>query len=146
MKFLKIAKKVLLWIWQFPQNIIGFCMTRKPEFISYCSADNSFPVYFTNNVFGAGVCLGDYILLDYSNYVGKSNRTDIKHEYGHHKQSTYLGWFYFIVIGIPSLCGNLIDRFFHKKWNDEKRCKWYYNLKWEKWADELGGVHRWNKV
>ncbi len=135
-------KKALLWLWQLPQNIIGFCMTRNTKFISQCCHDNEFPVYFTNNVFGAGVCLGNYIILDYAKYMGRSNRTDIKHEYGHHRQSTYLGWFYLIIIGLPSLCGNLIDRFFHKKWSNAKRIKWYYSQPWEKWADELGGVKR----
>lgn len=136
-----MIKKVLLWLWQLPQNLIGFCMIRNPKFVSQCTTDNDFPVYFTDNVFGAGVCLGDYILLDYK-YLGRSNRTSIKHEYGHHRQSTYLGWFYLIVIGLPSLCGNLMDRVFHKNWNVTKRNNWYYSLPWEKWADKLGGVKR----
>ena len=66
---------------------------------------------------------------------GKS--IDEKHEYGHCRQSEYLGWLYLIVIGIPSLIWCLC-------YNAEKRggLKDYYKFYTEAWADKLGGVIR----
>ncbi|MBP5422608.1 MAG: hypothetical protein J6Y78_09225 [Paludibacteraceae bacterium] len=144
-------KEVLLYIHQLPQNLVGFMLTRKPkhtvDFI--CNDGSTVKVYFTKNVFDCGVSLGNYIVLDddvyYQNvarHIVSSVRT-VNHEHGHQIQSKYLGWLYFIIIGLPSAMGNLIDRFFHKKWSSTERIKWYYGkLPWEKWADELGEVKR----
>ena len=66
----------------------------------------------------------------------------IKHESGHAQQSKRLGIFYLIIIGLPSISGNIFSRLFHKKWEPKKRILWHYNLPWEKWADKLGGVRR----
>ena len=68
---------------------------------------------------------------------------EFPHEQGHQKQSRYLGWFYLIIIGLPSLLGNIYDRVAHKDWSSKDSIKWYYNQPWEKWADHLGGVKRW---
>lgn len=132
---------ILLYLWQLPQNIIGFILSRKREFVGSVEQSVFYPVYYKKNFFNSGVCLGDYIILDYS-YSGKSNRNAQKHEYGHHKQSVYLGWLYLIIIGLPSLICNIYDRFFHKNWTRAKRRIWYYNLPFELWADNLGGVKR----
>ena len=66
----------------------------------------------------------------------------MKHEYGHSIQSRILGPAYLLIIGIPSLLGNIYDRVFNKEWKYSKSCRWYYNQPWEKWADKLGGVDR----
>lgn len=143
-------KSKLLSIWQFPQNIAGWLMTRYAR-MSTCIRTNDgllTPVYFTDNVYGCGVSLGNYIILDFEVY-GKLFVKDSKyfyitvnHEHGHQRQSKRLGIFYLFVIGIPSAIGNLIDRWFLKGWSDEKREKWYYSLPWEAWADKLGEVNR----
>lgn len=57
-------------------------------------------------------------------------------------QSLYLGPLYILIIGIPSVIGNLWDRIAHKSWSNAKRIKWYYTLPWEYSADKLGGVSR----
>ena len=85
---------------------------------------------YTCHLFYAGVSLGKYIIFDNRRTI-KDN--DIKHEIGHQKQSLYLGWLYLIIIGLPSVTGNLIYRI--KRFN-------YYALPWEKWADKLGNVKR----
>lgn len=131
-------KKILLWFWQLPQNVVGFCLTRKPKIVQYYK---NVPIYYTKNVFGAGVSLGNYIVLDVNYYTGHITNS-IKHEYGHSRQSLYLGWLYLLIIGLPSACGNIIDRLFHKSWSIQKRCRWYYEQPWEKWADKLGAVQR----
>lgn len=74
------------------------------------------------------------------------NREDqedgMRHEYGHTIQSRYLGPLYLLVIGLPSILGNIWDRINHKTWMYSKSCQWYYNQPWEKWADLLGRVDR----
>lgn len=134
---------MLLWLWQLPQNIIGFFLTRKKELSGIGSVGEGicFNVYYKKNFWGSGVCLGDYIILDHK-YLGKSDRTDQKHEYGHHLQSVKLGWLYLIIIGLPSIVFNIYDRIFHKNWTRLQRLIWYYNLPWESWADRLGKVTR----
>lgn len=142
-----IIKDFLLYIWMLPQNIIGFILSRFRKQIMICvngsiDENENVTVYYTNNVFGCGVSLGNYIILD-TKYMNFSHDTTIKHEHGHQKQSRILGWFYLIVIGIPSAFGNLWDRLFHKNWNSKERIAWYYKkLPWEAWADKLGNVQR----
>lgn len=114
--------------------------------ITYVGNDYEFiKVYFTNNVFGCGVSLGDYILLDesYLNLSEHKLMETVYHEHGHQLQSKRLGWLYLIVVGLTSaIFNNLWDRLFHKKWYYKDRNKWYYNRFPEKWADRLGGVVR----
>lgn len=138
-------KYFLLWIWQLPQNLIGFILTRNAkqycEFV--CNDYEMVRVYYTNNVFGCGVSLGNYIILDYKNYYNKSIYITVCHEHGHQKQSRYLGWLYLFVVGFTSaVCNNLWDRLFHKKWSYKKRANWYYSRFPENWADKLGCVER----
>lgn len=136
--------KFLLWIWEFPQNLIGFLMTRKPDFtIERKFKGEWVRVYYTHNVFGAGVCLGEYIILDYTRYCGLSRAgIAVDHECGHRTQSRIFGWLYLLVIGLPSVIRNIWDRLFHRKWTSERRSGWYYNGYPEKWADKIGGVVR----
>lgn len=72
--------------------------------------------------------LGQYIFIKRF-----TSEKTIKHEEGHSIQSKYLGPSYLIIIGLPSLIGNIIDRYFEID---------YYSLLWEKSADKLGGVKR----
>lgn len=126
-------KKVLLWVWQLPQNLAGWLISRwsKSRLITDTSEDQ-YTVYFYKKFFGSGVSLGDYIILESS----RRNIKTIHHEHGHQKQSRMLGPLYLIVIGLPSLLGNIYSRIFHKS------CEWYYRQPWEAWADKLGGVER----
>ena len=121
--------KLIKWFWQLPQNIIGLIATLIFRGI-YSKTDK---VYYTlSNI---GVSLGSYIIVN--EYCSLNT---IKHEKGHQKQSLILGPLYLIIIGLPSACGNIIDRVFHKKWSIHARLNWYYSLPWEAWADNLGGV------
>lgn len=133
--------KIIRFIWQLPQDLVALIwigilsiFKGKPEFSKF--KDEHY-VYFKKYV--NGVSLGDFVILG-SWY--RYDDTTIKHEYGHTRQSLYLGPLYLVLIGLPSACGNLWDRWFHKKWNYTKREKWYYNQPWEKWADKLGKVSR----
>lgn len=130
-------KKVVLFIWQLPQNIIGLIILayhkiRKAECIK--TNTNNINWYKCKYIANAGISLGNFIFLDTDRYISNN---DIKHEYGHSIQSKILGPFYLIIIGIPSFVGNIIDRI---KPID------YYNQPWEKWADKLGKVNRKKRV
>lgn len=129
-------KSFLLFIWELPQNILGFIIVLFTNAKPRKFRAESIKFYFTSYAH-FGVSLGRFIILG-SYYES----IDIKHEFGHQKQSSYLGWFYLLVIGLPSLCGNIYDRIMHKNWNTFNRIKWYYSQPWEKWADKLGNVNR----
>ena len=130
-------KKVLFYIWQLPQNILGlillllFGVDKK---LSYKGV--SFYVCRKGHFCAS---LGDVVIVD-KFPTNKYLWEIVKHEYGHHVQSERLGWFYLVVIGLPSITFKIYDRLFHdgsKKW-----VEWFYNLPWEKDADKKGGVVR----
>ena len=131
---------ILKFIWQLPQNLIALillafnCKSYKKETI------NGINVYFLKHLmFRSGISLGNFILLD-SLYAEERYRylldNTVKHEYGHQIQSLYLGIFYLIVVGLPSIFGNIWSRIFNKD------SKWYYSRYPENWADKLGKVQR----
>jgi hypothetical protein len=133
--------KVLLWVWQLPQNLLGLFLV----LVLRAKHNVVLSVYFVDAVFG--VSLGDYVIL----YSG-SPRSVLKHEKGHQVQSRWLGPLYLLVVGIPSaVFNNLWDRLFHKKWSMKERSRWYYSRWpegpgghwWDRFtADVLGGVKR----
>ena len=125
-------KKVLLWLWQLPQNVAGWLLSRNAGIKVY----DGITVHF-KFLFRSGVSLGNYIILDniYLNFEDLINDT-VKHEHGHQIQSMHLGPLYLIIIGLPSMLGNIYSRIFHKD------SEWYYKQPWEKSADKLGGVVR----
>lgn len=142
---MKTIKEILLFIWQFPQNLLGIFIllikSRSKRMYEFIINLEKVTVYYVANFAGSGISLGRWIIID-KRIGSNSVTTTVRHEHGHQKQSLYLGWLYLIVIGLPSLCGNIIDRMFHKKWTKARRIKWYYSQPWEKWADKLGGVER----
>lgn len=126
-------KKILLWIWQFPQNIVGWFLSLGSKRCNWFGIE----FYARSNFFKSGVCLGDYIIVDdVFLRFDKTLKVSLQHESGHKKQSLYLGWFYLLVVGVPSLCRNIYARIF------KKTSAWYYSGYPEKQADKLGGVIR----
>ena len=75
------SKEILLYLHQLPQNIIGWCLTRKPKRQCKTIANDGEEVYLTT----------------------------VSHEHGHQKQSMYLGWLYLLIIGLPSALRNITD-------------------------------------
>lgn len=137
--FVKIMKEILFYIWQLPQNLLGLILLLIYQREKVYHKLNGRTFYYTTEM-PSGISLGNYIIMN------REDKEDgMKHEYGHTIQSRYLGWFYLIVIGLPSILGNIYDRLFHtlsRGWSYKKSYKWYYNQPWEKWADKLGGVTR----
>lgn len=120
-----MIKKIFLYLWQLPQNLLGLIVilvtgARKSDKKSLYIAVN-FPFF--------GVSLGNYIIFGFK----YPQEISYQHERGHQKQSLYLGWLYLLVIGLPSVTGNLL----HRKIKFD-----YYKQPWEKWADKLAGVKR----
>ena len=119
-------------IWEFPQNLLGYIVlkvTMNAHRFSYRGAE----VYVWQR--RDGISLGKYIFVPIC-----ADEDFIKHEYGHTVQSRYLGWFYLLIIGLPSLIWAGCFKGFRKKHGID-----YYTFYTEKWADKLGGVERSNR-
>lgn len=129
---MKTLIKILRWIWEFPQHLLGFVLTHLYD-VEYVETYKGVDVYM--GVFPGGISLGTYIIISEQSYRDRRNRTK-KHEYGHSRQSLYLGPLYLIAVGLPSL---LWAGFIH---NLMKKEVGYYEVYPENWADELGEVNR----
>lgn len=122
----------LLWVWQLPQNLCALVMRlvygRKTVTTVW---DDERKVWYkvVPEMYGGGLSLGNTIFVKY--YFMYSMDT-WAHEYGHCRQSRYLGPLYLLVIGIPSALWAL----WHIKHPDTS----YYAFYTERWADKLGGV------
>ena len=135
-------KKLLLYLWQLPQSIVGYCILFfcKIRFIKSNEKVKKIDVNGIKNVYSVPKFFNSAVSLNI--IIGQSNNiTQFKtcmHEYGHRIQSQKLGPLYLIIIGIPSFLGNLKSRLYKKcdKYFD------YYKQPWEAWADKLGGVKR----
>lgn len=135
-----LIKKILLYLWQLPQNLLGFILIK--VFETEYRYEYGINYYAVNGFFNSGISLGKYILIDNVYLLAREKVLEsvLKHEKGHSIQSKYFGWFYLFVIGIPSIVRNIYDRIFHRKWLLANRMDWYYNHFPENWADKLGGV------
>lgn len=137
---MKLLKHLFLFLWQLPQNIIGgLCTLNYDMWHSYYAADGELIDVYFKPWLRSGISLGDTIVIDSMYYDAISDNALFKciyHEHGHQKQSRMLGPLYLILIGLPSLLGNLVFRLF------KINSRYYYKLPWEAWADKLGGVKR----
>jgi len=139
-------KNILLWVWQFPQNIVGFILVK--AFQATKTTDKSSGIVYWKferrgrfSRYMSGVSLGMYILL-----ADNDDGETVRHEHGHQIQSLYLGFLYLLIIGAPSAIGNVVNRNRIGKISEEDRISRYYHQPWEWWADELGRVNRpWKK-
>ena len=125
---MKTIIEILLWIWQAPQNIVGLVFRLiygRPNAIF-----RGVPVVVSSR-FPGGISLGRTIVVRRS-YL--DNPATWEHEYGHTRQSLYLGPLYLLVVGIPSLLWAWY-------WTPSRGVS-YYAFYTEKWADRLGGVNR----
>ena len=129
-KISSYIKNLLMWLWQFPQNLLAICI----EGI-LCE------VAYRGDMVGGNTMIYNYVLptMSLGNYIfvdTMSSQKSIQHEFGHSKQSDILGPLYLIVIGIPSLLHNIVHYLCSKigiKWN-------YYSFYTESWANKLVGI------
>ena len=132
-------KNFLSSTWELPQNLLGRIVKK------VCKAE-FYMNYETSTVYSwkipGGMSLGNYIFIPF--WQGQTTRQNpmeyIKHEYGHSIQSHYLGWFYLLVIGLPSLVWAQCFEWYRQKFNVS-----YYSFYTEKWANKLGGVNKENE-
>lgn len=118
-------KKVLLYIWQLPQNLAGLLL--RAIYKGYDSKYEDAIIRRSTKMKG-GISLGKYIIISQW-----SSKKTVMHEYGHCKQSKYLGWLYLPLIGLQSGLHALLCKCKNHSYSD----MWF-----EKWADKLGGVKR----
>ena len=112
-----------------PQNLLGLLLRA-----IYKGNDSTYEssIVRRSTTFRGGISLGKYIIV--SQWTSKKT---IKHEYGHCKQSKYLGWLYLLIIGLPSLIWAWMYGPIVKPTKNG-----YSRFYTEKWADKLGGVER----
>ena len=122
-------KNILLYIWQFPQNIIGLLI------ILYIKGETKHKYqnikYYYYDPFPGGISLGNYLI------VGSNHSQTIKHEFGHAIQSRILGPLYLIIIGLPSIVWAWLYEPVTKETGNG-----YYRFYTERWADKLVNIKR----
>lgn len=129
-KISSYIKNLLMWLWQFPQNMLALCIEG-----TLCEAA------YRGDMVGGNTMIYNYVLptMSLGNYIfvdTMSSQKSIQHEFGHSKQSNILGPLYLIVIVIPSLLHNIVHYLCSKigiKWN-------YYSFYTESWANKLVGI------
>jgi len=124
--------RFLKFIWCLPQQLVALMLKLfvKTE-ASYHIHEKGIVVHYTHMKCGS-VSLGNQIFLCESSW---DDEDIILHEYGHYRQSLILGWFYLLVIGLPSIIWNSCFRGYRKK--HKVSYYWFYT---EAWANKLGGV------
>lgn len=132
-KFLTILVNALLAIWILPQWITGIlCWLIFRNGKLYYNEDAKILVIRVNKgyLFGNACCsLGPIIFT-----TPECNENTIKHETGHSVQSLMFGWFFHIVVSLPSIVLFLYKRLTNK---DQK----FYHSHWpENHADKCGHV------
>ena len=120
-------KQLLLWIWCFPQNLVGFAVKKATK------ARRKGDHYEFNIPFGS-VSLGEYIFLCPDHW---DNEEVLRHEKGHRTQSRMLGWLYLPLIALPSMIWAGCFGEYRKR---KKRS--YYWFCTEAWADKIAGITR----
>jgi hypothetical protein len=118
--------------WELPQVLLAlFFYAVMKKRITLASDYKSSKVFFVRG-FPGGISLSFIIFL---NDIDLYNLRAVKHEFGHTIQSLCLGWFYLIIVGVPSIIRSSIWN--HYKLEDKK----YYEGFPENWADLLGGLN-----
>lgn len=132
--------KALLLIWELPQNIVGaFLFMFFSVFSDTVIIDDDDSLEMYSTLMRGAISLGVFRVYKYSHAANSSQYVMLcrMHEKGHRQQSKWLGPFYLIVIGLPSLVWATLHSFCKRVSKID-----YYCFYTEKWADRLGGVKR----
>lgn len=122
---------LLLWLWQFPQNLCGiiYRSISKDNRITTVENEDSrsvnAKVYLQKSL--GGVTLGQYIFIN-QDYTDKD--IIIKHECGHVKQSKILGPLYLIIIGIPSILHAALNNYIGCCWKNGEYNYYHFYTEW----------------
>lgn len=127
-------------LWELPQCLLGFILFQVYSVGCHCmeAPYGDVRILHSERMRG-GISLGRFIILPWKYRYNSSSyvRDTISHEYGHTRQSLYLGWLYLVVIGLPSLLWAWAHSTF-KRFREVD----YYSFYSERWADDIGGVRR----
>lgn len=127
-------------LWEFPQSLLGFILFQFYGVGCQCmeAPYGDVRILYSERMRG-GISLGRFIILPWKYRYNSSSyvRDTISHEYGHTRQSLYLGWLYLVVIGLPSLLWAWAQSTFKRLREVD-----YYSFYTERWADDIGGVRR----
>lgn len=127
-------------LWELPQCLLGFILFQVYSVGCHCMEVpyGDVRILYSERMRG-GISLGRFIILPWKYRYNSSSyvRNTISHEYGHTRQSLYLGWLYLVVIGLPSL----LWAWAHSTFKGLQEIS-YYDFYTEKNADKLGGVRR----
>ena len=127
-------------LWELPQCLLGFILFQFYGVDCQCmeAPYGDVRILYSERMRG-GISLGRFIILPWKYRYNSSSyvRDTISHEYGHTRQSLYLGWLYLIVIGLPSLLWAWAHSTFKRLQKVD-----YYSFYTERIADKLGGVRR----
>lgn len=133
----KTIRTILQYTWELPQTLLGEVVLMIGRFYAAKWQTTDYKdVRLHRSAIRWGVSLGRHIILG-NNYSDET----IKHEYGHTRQSLFLGPVYLLVVGLPSITMNIISQISYKYGKGEFSRN-YYNRWPENWADKLGGVER----
>lgn len=116
---MKTFTYILLYVWQFLQNIAGMIMVTKYNPQRVHELDNGVEIYYSHKLTG-GISLGNYCILNTGHYRKDMNeslkRDTVRNKaIGYTKLSRIFGPLYLLIILLPQA---------------------------DKWADTLGGVKR----
>lgn len=125
--------KFLLMIWELPQKLLALIIRKLSKGV-IVGEYNDAKIYYWSLSGGMSLSNSIFVPFEWDKKKEWQNKY-VKHEYGHTKQSKYLGPLYLIVIGLPSLLWAWLGEKYREK-NDVS----YYAFYTEKWANKLGGV------
>ena len=127
----------LVLLWQLPQVLLGWIL-RLFYPAAYTLEKDGVTVIFSDKFHG-GLSLGTTVFVHSHVYTWNEFPLDtltVRHELGHSRQSRTLGWFYLLVIGLPSILHAWLYR------RDPADPDKYYRFYTEAWADRLAGINR----
>lgn len=124
---------MLLYFWQFPQNIIGVFALNYYKPTRMYELEDGTEVYYSSRISG-GLTLGRHVFVAATHFRHDVNqsllRDTVRHNaLGHAKQSRILGWFYFPAMLFSYLIGRMLG---YTK----------YEFGMERWADRIANVTR----
>ena len=118
-------KKIGLYLWQLPQNLLGllFLLVLRHQLVHEQDGRR----FYVARAMRGAISLGDYIILSESS---TRRKPVYDHEYGHTVDSRRWGWLYLPVIG---LCSGLHCLLYDRATN-------YYDYWTERRANRFGGI------